>query len=130
MTSPTCHLFVYGTLLDDKNEFGNYLKNNCTFYQNGRFNGRLYDIGDYPGAVYQPEFDGFVNGSIFVINSAEKTLKILDDYEGFGEEQPQPNEFIRELIEVKTDGAPISCWVYLYSLPVDGKRQIISGKYQ
>ena len=31
------YLFVYGTLLDDGNEFAIYLKNNCSFYAEGRF---------------------------------------------------------------------------------------------
>jgi gamma-glutamylcyclotransferase (GGCT)/AIG2-like uncharacterized protein YtfP len=123
------YLFVYGTLLDEKNEFGNYLKNNCVFFQNGSFNGRLYDIGDYPGAVYDPDTDDFVTGSVFVMNDPETTLKILDDYEGFGEDQPQPNEFIRTLIVINTAEGGIKSWVYLYNFSVEDKERIISGRY-
>jgi len=56
-------------------------------------------------------------------------LKYIDDYEGFGEDQEQPNLFIREMAQVETDIGRIDCWVYLYNLPVEGFRGIESGDY-
>lgn len=121
---------MYGTLLDVDNEFAIYLKNNCSFYANGKFKGRLYDIGEYPGAIADDRYAGDVYGSIFMMGDAISALKYLDDYEGFGPEQEQPNLFVREIIEVKSDKGVISCWCYLYNLPVDGLRLIESGDYQ
>jgi gamma-glutamylcyclotransferase (GGCT)/AIG2-like uncharacterized protein YtfP len=121
------YLFVYGTLLDDDNEFGRYLKHNCSYYAEGRFKGRLYDIGEYPGAVALSP--GYVYGSIYVMNDPAETLKVLDDYEGFGEEQEQPNLFVREVIEVEIDVKKLACWVYLYNLATDNYPQVLSGKY-
>jgi len=40
------YLFVYGTLLDESNEFAIYLKQNCSYYSKGKFRGRLYDLGE------------------------------------------------------------------------------------
>jgi gamma-glutamylcyclotransferase (GGCT)/AIG2-like uncharacterized protein YtfP len=123
------YLFVYGTLLNAGNEFAIYLKNNCSFYADGKFEGRLYDIGEYPGAVADEQSTGYVYGSIFLMNDAVSALKHLDDYEGYGPEQEQPNLFVRETIEVDSDNGIIGCWCYLYNLPVDGLRLIESGDY-
>src|ERR1700743_3856436 len=100
-------LFVYGTLLNDDNEFGNYLRKNSSIYSKGKIKGRLYDIGEYPGVVLS-EGDEYVYGTIFQLNDPTSALKILDEYEGFGEDQPQPNEFVRVLAEVETDNDIIS----------------------
>jgi gamma-glutamylcyclotransferase (GGCT)/AIG2-like uncharacterized protein YtfP len=123
------YLFVYGTLLNTENEFGAYLLMNSTFYSYTKFRGKLFDIGGYPGAIFQGDADGFVYGRVFLLNDPREVLKILDDYEGFGRNHPQPNEFIRQLIKVKIEGAHLKCWVYLYNLPIGGLKVIESGKY-
>ena len=123
------HLFVYGTLLNDTNEFAIYLKQHCRFYANGKFNGLLYDIGEYPGAILSADKKNFVHGSIFYISNPDETLKVLDDYEEFGLQYPQPNEFIREIVEITTNYDKVKCWTYLYNQPVKNLRQIASGRY-
>ena len=123
------YLFVYGTLLDESNEFAIYLKQNCSYYSKGRFRSRLYDLGEYPGAIADENYPGYIYGSIFELKNTAETLKYLDDYESFGEDQEQPNLFIREMAEVETDSRRINCWVYLYNLPVEGVRVIESGNY-
>lgn len=123
------YLFVYGTLLDDSNEFALYLKNNCRLYAKGKFKGALYDIGEYPGAIADSNYPGYVYGSIFILNDANSALKYLDDYEGFGPEQKQPNLFVRGIIEVESDKGIINCWCYFYNLPIDGLVLIGSGDY-
>ena len=122
-------LFVYGTLLDKQNEFGAYLNAKCSFYAEGRFKGRLYDIGEYPGAVTDTAGSDYVYGKIFTVNDPDNVLKRLDYYEGFGADQAKPNLFIRERIVIETDNKPVMCWVYLYNLQVEGLRLIKSGKY-
>jgi gamma-glutamylcyclotransferase (GGCT)/AIG2-like uncharacterized protein YtfP len=123
------YLFVYGTLLDDGNEFGVYLKNNSQFFTNGRFKGVLFDLGEYPGAIYRPGDETYVYGSVFILKEPDKVLKMLDTYEGFGENENQPNLFTRELIGVETGNEPAACWVYLYNLPVDNFPEITQGRY-
>jgi gamma-glutamylcyclotransferase (GGCT)/AIG2-like uncharacterized protein YtfP len=117
----TClYLFVYGTLLDEDNEFAIFMRQHCSFVKKGKFKGRLYDIGEYPGAIADDNANGYVLGSIYLMNEAPKVLNKLDDYEGFGPEQEQPNLFIRQLIDIETNTKPILCWVYLYNRPVEG----------
>jgi gamma-glutamylcyclotransferase (GGCT)/AIG2-like uncharacterized protein YtfP len=129
MIEKSDYLFVYGTLLDEQNEFAIYLKKNCCYYSKGRFQGRLYDFGEYPGAIAEENCTNYVYGSIIRLKNISKDLKYLDDYEGFGEEQEQPNLFVRTTVEVETESGKINCWVYLYNLRVDGFKVIESGDY-
>jgi gamma-glutamylcyclotransferase (GGCT)/AIG2-like uncharacterized protein YtfP len=122
-------LFVYGTLLSDDNEDAIYLKNNSTNYSKGKLKGRLYNIGEYPGAILSNEQNNYIYGTILKINNPEKVFPVIDHYEGFGDDQPQPDEFIRVLTEIETEGEPVNCWIYLYNLPVTGLNQIKSGRY-
>jgi len=123
------YLFVYGTLLDKQNEFGAYLNDNCTFYADGRMPGKLFDLGEYPGAIFTREENRFVHGKIYRLNNPPKKLEVLDDYEGYGPGQAQPNLFVRELTDIEISTGKIACWVYLYNLPVEGCRLIDSGVY-
>jgi len=122
-------LFVYGTLLDESNPYGAYLKENSSFLAEGKFKGELYDIGNYPGAILNPNASGFVHGSIFALDDPGTVLSELDEYEGFGDAFFQPNEFIRALITVETSTGEINCWVYFYNHSVTSSQRIQSGKY-
>lgn len=123
-------LFVYGTLLQSNNPFGSYLQNNSRYLNPGKFKGSLYDIGEYPGAVYNVNASTYVYGHLVSLINTEESFKILDDYEGYGIEQDQPNEFIRELVDIETEAGPWRCWTYLYNLPVNGFTRIVSGNYE
>ena len=127
---PICpRLFVYGTLLNGGNDYGAYLQQHCTLLQTGKFKGLLYDIGEYPGAIHDENIDQYVHGSIYLMDEPQKVLAFIDDYEGFGDDQEQPNLFIRELTLIETNIETIECWVYIYNLPVDGKVNIKDGNY-
>jgi len=123
-------LFVYGTLLDNDNEFATYLRNNSILYSDGKIKGELYDIGEYPGAILSEEADKYIYGSILQINNPERVFKVIDGYEGFGSQELWPNEFVRILTDIDTASGPVNCWIYLYNLPVNGLRVIEGGKYK
>lgn len=122
-------LFVYGTLLDKDNEFGAYLSANSEFYADGRVRGRLYDLGEYPAAITDENAPGFVYGKIYRLLNAPVTIGILDDYEGIGNDYPEPHEYLRALKSIETDNGDILCWMYLYNLDINNLKQITSGKY-
>ncbi|HTE00280.1 MAG TPA: gamma-glutamylcyclotransferase family protein [Mucilaginibacter sp.] len=122
-------LFVYGTLLDGDNEYAIYLKNNTRFYAEGQLKGKLYDIGEYPGAVLSQGSDEYIFGAILQLNDPEKVLALIDDYEGFGRDQPYPNEFVRVSTEIERGAGMVICWVYLYNLPVTGLPWIKNDRY-
>ncbi|MEJ6982352.1 gamma-glutamylcyclotransferase family protein [Pedobacter sp. P351] len=123
-------LFVYGTLLHSANFFGSYLQNNSRHINKGKFKGTLYDIGEYPGAVYDKNISTYVYGDLVSVFNREETFKILDEYEGYGNDEIQPNEFIRKIIEVEIESNNIQCWTYLYNLPVNQFLRIDSGNYK
>ncbi len=123
------YLFVYGTLLDADNEFAVFMRKHCSFLKKGKFKGRLYDLGEYPGAVLDFKADGCVYGSIYFMDNAPLVLEKLDDYEGYGPDHEQPNLFIRRLVEIETNARPIDCWVYLYNRDVDGLKAIPDGTW-
>src|SRR6202012_1008121 len=98
------YLFVYGTLLDADNEFAVFMRKHCRFVKKGKFKGRLYDIGEYPGAVSDFKADGYVHGSIYLMDNAPLILQKLEDYEGYGPEQEHQNLFIMQLGFIETSG--------------------------
>lgn len=122
-------LFVYGTLLLHGNEFGSYLNNNAVLYGEGRAKGRLFDLGDYPGAVFDNEQSGNIFGKIFILSEPLGALEVLDQYEGYCEGASSTNEFLRKLILVKCDGSEQQCWAYQYNLATKNAMQIESGNY-
>ncbi|HEY2580772.1 MAG TPA: gamma-glutamylcyclotransferase family protein, partial [Mucilaginibacter sp.] len=103
-------LFVYGTLLDEDNKYGIFLRDNSRFFSKGKVRGSLYEIGEYPAATLDPDSNDYVYGIILQMDEAETVLPMIDMYEGFGADQPQPNEFIRVLTEAITDNGPVACW--------------------
>lgn len=122
-------LFVYGTLLDNDNEFAIFLKNNSRFYSPGKLKGKLFNISEYPGAVFYGDDENYIYGSILELINTEKVLPVIDDYEGYGDDQIQPNEFVRALASLETQDGIVICWLYLYNLPVAGLPIIESGRY-
>ena len=121
-------LFIYGTLLNHNNEFAVYLKEHSHFFANGKVKGKLYDIGEYPGAILN-DGDEYIYGVILQIDDPEVVFLEIDDYEGYGDEQPEPNEFIRVSTDVETVSEIVSCYVYVYNLPIDDLPTITDGRY-
>lgn len=122
-------LFVYGTLLDEDNKYGIYLRDNSRSFAMGKRRGEMYDIGEYPGAVLLNEGDEYIYGTILQIDNPVEVLAVIDLYEGFGDDQPQPNEFVRVLTQAETEAGPVDCWIYLYNLPTSDLAVIEDGRY-
>lgn len=109
-------LFVYGTLLDPKNQVAKFLQSNAEFYADGYFHGKLYDLGEYPGAVESNNPEDKVYGSVFVLEKSETVLRMLDEYEETGDQFAEPNEFIRTKTEIVVGkNEKLLCWIYLYN---------------
>lgn len=121
-------LFVYGTLLDPKNQVAKFLQSNAEFYADGYFHGKLYDLGKYPGAVESDNPEDKVYGTIFRVRNPETVFAVLDDYEEVGDQFPTPNEYTRKMIQVFTNNNETKiCHIYLYNYPADSGNQIESG---
>lgn len=123
-------LFVYGTLRDPQNQVAQFLKSNADFYAEGYFYGKLFDLGDYPGAIESENPEDKVFGSIFQVRNPDAVFVALDEYEETGDKFPSPNEFIRKKIYVfDSNGKMIPSFVYLYNWPLERFKRIVSGKY-
>lgn len=123
-------LFVYGSLMGGiQSPIATYLKSNSIFLGEGKVNGILLDIGHYPGLVYEPQSKKSVLGHVFELNNATTMLPNLDHYECVGLTFESPNQYRRESIQVLLDKEKISCWAYLYNLPIAGIKVIESGNY-
>ncbi|WP_308992297.1 gamma-glutamylcyclotransferase family protein [Mariniflexile litorale] len=125
------YLFVYGTLLKDFESYmSKFLEQNSEFVGAGYFNGNLYKISWYPGAVLSDKPSDKVYGHIFKIFNKEKTFKVLDDYEGIGDTGEHANEYTRTLIDAYLEtNETVKTWMYSYNLPTTHLQHIPSGKY-
>ena len=119
-------LFVYGTLRKDIGNSRFHVlareAREVTFVGHGRIQGRLFDLGAYPGLVLSDDSGTRVRGEVYALSNPRETLSRLDDYEG--------SEFERvERSVVLDSGASDKAWVYAYAGPTAGKREIPSGDY-
>lgn len=111
------YLFVYGTLKNDaQNEVARFLRDHATFLGEGIMAGRMFDLGEYPGAVFIENGGEQVSGHVFKMTEPALVLKVLDEYEGIGSEFPEPHEYVRQVVPVSFRQEVLNCWVYLYNL--------------
>ncbi len=127
----THFFFVYGTLMkgcqeDWQAEVG------ARLVGRGRINAKLYDLGDYPGAVcISSESGEYVKGELYQVKDSELATRILDRYEEFFPAQPHNSLFVRTIAPViLEDGRREYAWVYVYNQPVDEAKLIPGGDYR
>lgn len=109
-------IFVYGTLKrGHENPVAQHFHSHAAWIGEGKFSGVIKDLGEYPGAIFDPSAMSFVHGEIFKMNDPFSLLKVLDQYEGIGPDFLQPHEYIRTTCPVTMDGKTIDCWVYLFN---------------
>ena len=127
------HLFVYGTLrAGHRHAMYDLLVRNAAFLGKGTIQGRLYNLGEYPGIVLSQTASELVQGETYTLlpENQEETLKLLDDYEGIGSSYPLPHEYKRALVAVTlSSGAKVQAWAYILNIETDGLERIISGDY-
>jgi gamma-glutamylcyclotransferase (GGCT)/AIG2-like uncharacterized protein YtfP len=109
----------------EENPFAKHLTSQGTYLGAGKMRGKLYDAGDYPGAIYHPESPTEVLGYVFSVPATPSFWSVLDEYEGIGPE----DEFSRTVVPVEMNGKEYPCAVYLYIRPVGELAEIVSGDY-
>lgn len=95
----------------------------------GFIRGRLFDLGEYPGAILtrngQP-----IKGQIFELPNEPGILDRLDEFEGYDPARPKSSLFVRRRRRAELeDGRKIFCWVYAYNRPLRAARLVQSGDY-
>ena len=123
MTEPS-HLFVYGTLrYESDHPMARRLRSQARFIGKGSVPGRLYDLGSYPAAVFDPDEKRRIVGDVFEIKSDSKVLAEMDGYEA------TDPLYKRTLLEVKlVTGGTIEAWAYGVD-PAPRARLIVSGDF-
>lgn len=107
-----------------------HLADNADYAGEGYFNGQLYRIGPYPGAIPSAHPDDKVFGELYRLNNPEKVLAPLDNYEGCGPDAPQPHEFVRQPVTIHLkDGTRLEGWIYLFNRQIADFPRIMSGRY-
>jgi gamma-glutamylcyclotransferase (GGCT)/AIG2-like uncharacterized protein YtfP len=122
-------LFAYGTLMRGfSNPFSKELTQNAVWRGKGSFPGQLFDLGSYPGAVYQSDATIHVQGEVWELTDFQKTISSLDHYEGIDDFNP---EYTRREVAVELEnGDTVLCWVYLFCQSIKSFRLIDHGNYR
>lgn len=122
------HLFIYGTLLPHEapTEIASVVKR---FRRLGsaKVRGKLYDLGEFPGAILDPTSRTLIHGELVALPSDDQALQILDRYEEFDPTDPKSSLFVRKKAIVRmANGSNREGWVYVYNRS-PGKAKLIRG---
>ncbi|PJC87383.1 gamma-glutamylcyclotransferase [Vibrio sp. HA2012] len=127
----TDFIFVYGTLRKETaTAMHQVLAQYCEYVSVGSMQGKLYDIGHYPGAIKSTEPSDKVYGELYRILNQEKLFIRLDEYEECTDTFPRPHEYIREKTTITLpESNNIQAWAYIYNYDTSELIQIKSGDY-
>lgn len=116
------YIFVYGTLRRETNsEMHQLLAKYAEFVDDAIYRGKLYKIDYYPGVVPSDNPKDAVQGEVYLLHQADVALALLDRYEEFGPEFPEPNEYVRRKQTVLLEsGHKVTAWAYVYNHPTEG----------
>jgi gamma-glutamylcyclotransferase (GGCT)/AIG2-like uncharacterized protein YtfP len=90
--------------------------------------GRLYDLGRYPGAIFQADDRERIIGEVFALRNAARLLAELDAYEGVVD--PGSPAFKRVEIKARLDkGGVIDAWAYALAEATARSRRIEGGDF-
>ncbi|MBI3991639.1 MAG: gamma-glutamylcyclotransferase [Candidatus Lambdaproteobacteria bacterium] len=125
------HVFVYGTLRRGAGHpMHETLARMSQFVGLAHYQGVLYDLGPYPGAVRDPRGRSTVWGELYAVLPGQPLLSMLDRYEGCTSLDPKPHVFLRDRVTVtRDDGTVEQAWIYLYAGALTRARHIPGGDY-
>jgi len=126
----TEYLFLYGTLLPKfaPAELRRTLKR-LRWTGEAQVRGRLYDLGEFPGAILDASSESQIRGEVFSF-SDDSVLEILDSYEEFDPENTEQSLFIRTKVAATLPvGRILDCWVYVYNRNPQNASILPDGDY-
>ena len=125
-------VFFYGTLLPDfvPEAMGDVVAR-LDFYGEGSAPGMLFDLGEYPGAIFGGSSSKRVFGAVFQLPEDSRTLEALDRYEGYEPAAHASSLFVRKRVRVDlATGSTVESWAYEYNGNPQDARVIASGRYE
>jgi gamma-glutamylcyclotransferase (GGCT)/AIG2-like uncharacterized protein YtfP len=127
------YLFAYGTLLTGTGRplLDRLLTRTLDPLGPASVQGRLFDLGDYPGLVPSFHDQDRVKGTLYAMRQARKILRFVDRYEGIVPGAEQYSEFVRRraVVVLTNTGQQREAWVYYYNRPLLGRPPVPSGDY-
>jgi gamma-glutamylcyclotransferase (GGCT)/AIG2-like uncharacterized protein YtfP len=125
-------LFVYGSLRSGLlHSVYAYISRYFIFDGMGSVQGKLYDLGEYPGAIPCTD-DYFITGELYhIAQTAEfdQAMEQLDEYEGLLVESGETPLFRREQVNVLFKNTTVIAWMYWYNGAITNEHRIESGDY-
>jgi pyruvate carboxylase len=125
------YLFVYGTLRSDCGAAcSEVMQSGFSLIGKATTQGRLYNLGQYPGMVRSDSADDLVTGELYLLTGSAEAMAMLDRYEESAMTPDSGAEYYRTRQTVKlADNTAIVAWVYVYNRPVAEADLIASGDY-
>ncbi len=127
------YLFVYGSLQRKaRHPAHKVLSRHADFICNAEFEGTLYMVRDYPGAVKSSDKSGTVKGELFRLHAPRQIFPKLDRYEGYDPDNPEQSLYVRKQCNVRCTSGPRDseeAWIYLFNRPTNELERISSGDY-
>ena len=125
------HLFLYGTLLPSEapQEIASIVRR---FRRLGsaHVRGRLYDFGEFPGAVLDPSSRTIIHGELVALPSDGRILQELDRYEEFDPSDPKRSLFVRKKTKIQmANGSSREGWIYVYNKSPKQAKLVRGGDY-
>jgi acetylornithine/N-succinyldiaminopimelate aminotransferase len=92
--------------------------------------GRLFDLGEYPGAILDSHAETAIIGEVFKLPDGKDLLAELDNYESFNRDDPEASLFIRTRCKVTMDNSSeLECWIYVFNQEITSAKLIENGDY-
>ena len=116
-------LFVYGTLRRGApGAARRLLEGPAVYLDAGTYQGKLYDLGAYPGLTSSTDPADRVIGDVYALRTPRRTLRRLDAYEG--------GDYCRRVGVVTTRRhGRLRAWIYLYQGSLAHRSRISGGDY-
>ena len=101
-----------------------------TWVGNGKYQGKLYQVAEYPGVIYDRHADWHVAGDIYEVNDAPNFFKEMDLYEMAKPTLEENHMYVRRKRPIKVeDRRIVECWVYEWDKEVEPSSLIASGNF-
>jgi gamma-glutamylcyclotransferase (GGCT)/AIG2-like uncharacterized protein YtfP len=125
------YIFVYGTLRRGANsEMYQLFAQHAEFVDNATYRGKLYRVDYYPGVVPSDDLNDIVFGEVYLLQNTDIVLPLLDQYEEFGLEFPEPNEYRRlQQTVFLRNGNIFTAWIYIYNHSTESLELIESADF-
>ena len=125
------YIFIYGTLAPDlaPDEISRTVRK-LKFVGRGFVYGKLYDLGEYPGAKLIRRARSKIRGRVYQLPTSKQVIKSLDAYEEFIPDKPEKSLYLRKRAPVTLDnGKTIETWIYEYNGDVSYSPVVRGGDY-